>query len=199
MHKTEKAIIRGVGVVLREFASRVNARLAALDAKEKGLDGQPGPQGPQGVPGRDGRDGAAGLAGKDGVDGLAGKDGRDGLDGLGFDDMQVKLDADGRTVVFELTRADGDKIQRKSFPITFPVVLDRGVYRADMQYEKGDSVTWAGALWIAQAKTMDQKPGEGQTNWRLAVKAGREGRQGPAGPTGPQGPAGSSSSSTPRR
>jgi phage portal protein BeeE len=53
-----------------------------------------------------------------------------------------------------------------------PVVLDKGVYDAESQYEKGDSVTHAGSLWIAQVEKPESKPGEGKC-WRLAVKRGK--------------------------
>lgn len=185
--KTQSAILRAVAVVIREFAGRVNTRLAALEIKERGLDGAPGPQGPQGEPGRDGRDGRDGSPGANGLDGIAGKDGRDGVDGLGFDDIDVKYDGE-RSITVEFRRVQDDgQIRVKSFPIRLPVIIDRGVYRGDKPYEKGDAVTWAGSLWVAQASVHGQRPGEGETSWRLAVKAGREGKTGPAGPAGKDG------------
>lgn len=184
MHKsTQSAILRAVAVVIREFAGRVNTRLATLEMKERGLDGAPGQVGPQGEQGRDGRDGRDGQPGQPGADGAAGKD---GLDGFGFDDLSVKYDGE-RTLTVEFIRQDGDQLRTKSFPITLPVVLDRGVYRSDINYEQGDAVSWAGSLWIARASTHGEKPGDGATSWRLAVKAGREGKQGPKGETGKDG------------
>jgi integrin beta 3 len=73
--------------------------------------------------------------------------------------------------------------------LTFPVVLDRGVYKTGQTYQAGDGVTWAGSFWIAQRET-SEKPGEGPTGWRLAVKAGREGKQGIKGDPGDRGPKG---------
>jgi collagen type III alpha len=64
-------------------------------------------------------------------------------------------------------------------------MLDRGVYRAGNNYEKGDAVTWDGNIWIAQTETKD-KPGE-TNSWRLAVRKGRDGKAGEPGPVGPQG------------
>lgn len=68
---------------------------------------------------------------------------------------------------------DGERtftIDGRSFQL--PIVIDRGVYSADKEYERGDSVSHGGSLWIAQVKQPDHKPGEG-SGWRLAVKRGR--------------------------
>jgi integrin beta 3 len=70
-----------------------------------------------------------------------------------------------------------------------PIVLDRGVYQAGRTYEKGDGATYGGSFWIAQDAT-SEKPGDGATKWRLAVKAGREGREGKPGKDGGPGPKG---------
>lgn len=53
-----------------------------------------------------------------------------------------------------------------------PVILDKGVYDPETKYEKGDSVTHSGSLWIAQVDNPENKPGEGKC-WRLAVKRGK--------------------------
>lgn len=55
-----------------------------------------------------------------------------------------------------------------------PVVIERGVWKADRTYEIGDGVTWDGSYWIAQ-KATGEKPGTSDS-WRLAVKRGRDGR-----------------------
>jgi len=104
------------------------------------------------------------VVGQDGIDG------KNGDLGLGFDDMEVNLHEDGRTVVLSFARGD----VRKAFEIGFPVVLDRGVFKDGQTYEPGDGVTWAGSWWIAQEKT-ESKPGTDPT-WRLAVKRGRDGK-----------------------
>jgi len=59
-----------------------------------------------------------------------------------------------------------------------PLVIDRGVFRADGLYDKGDGVTFGGSFWIAQTETA-ARPGEGNTDWRLAVKKGRDGKDKP--------------------
>ena len=170
------AIVRGLSPVLKDF-------MAVVAAKERGLDGAVGPIGPQGNPGRDGQPGVPGRDGKDGEGkvgekGDNGKDGRDGtLEGATIEDV------DERTI--RILRADGSELGRK----TFHVPIDRGVYQAGRAYEKGDGVTYGGSWWIAQDKTAE-KPGDGATKWRLAVKAGREGREGKPGKDGHPGPRG---------
>lgn len=104
----------------------------------------------------------------DGLPGEKGEPGQDGKDGLGFDDLTVEHDGE-RGVVLRFQR--GDVV--KEFPLTFDVVLDRGVYKAGQEYAKGDAVTWGGSLWIAQKET-SAKPEGG--DWRLAVKRGRDGK-----------------------
>ena len=99
-----------------------------------------------------------------------GKDGRDGVDGLGFDDLSVDHDGE-RRIALKFTRAG----ICKEFAVELPVVLDRGVYKAEGEYQKGDAVTWGGSLWIAQKDGPESKPGE-DWSWRLAVKKGRDGK-----------------------
>lgn len=118
---------------------------------------------------RDGRDGLPGRDGAPGVDGKDGAPGRDGTDGLGFDDLTIERSgARGILVKF----SHGDRV--KEFPLTFPVVLDAGVYVEDKDYEPGDGTSHAGCFWIAQEPTRD-KPGTSKA-WRLAVKKGRDGK-----------------------
>jgi hypothetical protein len=174
-----------------------------------GKDGAPGPAGKDGRDGIDGKDGA-GLAdavidrdgnlvvtmtdgrakalgavvGKDGAPGERGADGRDGKDGLGFDDLSVEQVGE-RGFVFRFTRGD----QVKEFAFSVPVVIDRGVFRPDGEYEKGDGVTYGGSFWIAQKNSPTGKPGEGD-GFRLAVKKGRDGRDGAPGQKGDPGPEG---------
>ena len=113
-----------------------------------------------------GKDGVNGANGKDGVDGAPGKD---GADGFGFDDLAFEHDGE-RGFVLRFVKGD----RTKEFVFQVPVVLDRGVYRAEQTYAKGDAVSWAGSLWIAQKGTT-AKP-DGGADWRLAVKRGRDGK-----------------------
>lgn len=123
--------------------------------------------------GRDGRDGLAGIKGADGING---KDGANGLDGLGFDDLTVEDDGDG-TATLKFTR--GEVV--KAFPIRLPRIVDKGVYRAENEYVKGDGVTWGGSFFIAQCDTPEGKPEDGNKSWRLSVKRGRDGKDGSPG------------------
>jgi hypothetical protein len=99
------------------------------------------------------------------------KDGKDGKDGVGFDDMTVEHDGE-RLVTLNYIRGD----QKKTATIHLPIPIDRGVYKAGTGYERGDTVTWGGSLWIAQEATSD-KP-ETTRAWRLSVKKGRDGKDG---------------------
>jgi hypothetical protein len=100
------------------------------------------------------------------------KDGRDGLDLRHFTAKQVE----DRTVT--LTLSDGDRTEHVH--LTFPVVIDRGVYSDSGKpggglYEKGDGVTFGGSFWIAQVDGPEGAPGVSK-DWRLAVKKGRDGK-----------------------
>ena len=63
----------------------------------------------------------------------------------------------------------------------------RGVHVDGKQYERGDTVTWAGAVWHCNAPT-SERPGDGSTFWRLAVKRGRDGKDGKDGMAEPRKP-----------
>jgi len=134
-----------------------------------------------------GKDGAPGVAGRDGLDGV------NGADGLGFGDLHMEQ-LDERTVAFRATRGDQAK---EIGTLSVPALIYRGVFREGTTYSVGDSVTWAGALWVARAVTTD-KPGEGATAWQLAVKKGADGKTGPQGPQGPQGGRGEKGDPGPR-
>jgi hypothetical protein len=103
---------------------------------------------------------------------VEGKDGQNGKDGLGFDDLQVEYDGE-RTVTLKLVR---DGIVKEA-NIKLPVVLDRGVFKEGVTYDAADGVTWGGSYWIAK-KATGTRPGEGNDDWRLSVKKGRDGKDG---------------------
>jgi hypothetical protein len=56
-----------------------------------------------------------------------------------------------------------------------PAIIDRGVWRGDGRYERGDAVTCDGSLWIAREDNPNHEPGKG-SQWRLAVVKGKNGR-----------------------
>lgn len=172
-------IVQRLSPMLRDFGTAVSARLAALDAKAKGLDGvpgAPGPVGPAGTPGRDGRDG---LPGQPGEKGLDGQPGRDGLDGLGFEDLTIEQGPDLRTFTFKFSNG----IRSKEQTFRLPVQIYRGLYESGRTYQQGDVVTKGGAQWHADQDTKDV-PGAGPTAWTLCVSRGREGKPGPKGDRG---------------
>jgi Collagen triple helix repeat (20 copies) len=159
---------------------------------EAGKDGAPGPQGERGEkgekgdpgePGRDGRDGLPGVQGEKGRDGI---DGKDGKDGISINDISVEQ-IDDRLMRLSYFH-DGQMKTWGEFLFAHP--LDRGVYRAENNYLTGDAVTHAGSFWIAQRDAPQSRPGEGNGDWRLAVKKGRDGKDGKDGKHGERGPPG---------
>ena len=105
-------------------------------------------------------------------DGADGKDGLNGKDGFGFDDLQFEFDGE-RTVTLKFI--NGERV--KSVNLRVPMVVYRGVFKEGEAYQAGDSVTWAGSLWIAE-KATDAKPDSKDSGFKLAVKKGRDGRDG---------------------
>jgi hypothetical protein len=166
---------KGESIQGEKGADGINGK-DGIDGKD-GKDGLPGKDGIDGIPGRDGRDakdGKDGMPGRDGSDGKNGKDGVNGLhgkDGLGFDDLSVDYDGN-RTFTLKFARGE----QVKEFAFDLPIVLDKGVYREENVYVKGDGVTSGGSYWIAQREKNITKPGLPDSGWRLAVKKGRDGR-----------------------
>ncbi len=97
-------------------------------------------------------------------------EGKNGEPGLGFDDMSIEQTGE-RQATLKFVRGE----QVKTFDLTVPAVIDRGVFKEGQAYTPGDAVTFGGSLWIAQKDTGD-KPDGPDTGWRLAVKKGRDGR-----------------------
>ncbi len=156
-----------------------------------------------GKDGTDGRDGV-GLAGalidRDGdlvvtlTDGnskklgvVVGKDGapgKDGNDGFGLEDFSASSPDDGRTITLAFAR--GDLV--KTYDIKTAIQIYQSIWR-EGDYLKGDSVTFGGSQWIALKDTAT-KPDTPNSDWRLAVKRGRDGKDGKPGEKGMQGPGG---------
>jgi len=89
-----------------------------------------------------------------------------------LDGMTVEMQPDGRTL-----ELDFGLYGRRT--VKMPNLVYRGIWK-DGQYERGDAVTWAGSLWIAERDT-DSKPGANDSGWRMAVKKGRAGEDGSDG------------------
>jgi integrin beta 3 len=150
-----------------ELALRLHAVEERMEKIHDGRDGLPG------VPGRDGAPGERGPAGERG---------RDGIDGT-LETLTI-MKVDDHT--FKFATSTGASLGEFSLDN----VLDYGVFVDGKTYEKFAGVTHAGSYWIAQVKTA-ARPGNGSTDWRLAVKRGADGRDGKIGPAGPVGPKGS--------
>ena len=121
------------------------------------------------------------VVGRDGVDGQKGDPGKDGRDGFSLSDFDTELKDDGRTLLLKF--GSGDVLE--THELVFPVVIDRGVWK-EQDYQQGDGVTWGGSFWIAQKDTAT-KPDTPDSDWRLAVKRGRDGRDGKPGEKGEPG------------
>jgi hypothetical protein len=120
------------------------------------------------VVGRDGAPGQPGINGKDGINGINGKN------GFALEHFDTEMLPDGKTVLFKFKSGDVEEIHE----LFFPIVVDKGVWSPG-PYLKGDAVTFAGSLFIAQEDTTE-KPETGK-GWRLAVKRGRDGKPGKDG------------------
>lgn len=95
---------------------------------------------------------------------------KDGQDAAQIESFDLSLAEDGRTVTASLKC--GERVVQKSVKI--PAFVDQGLYKSDHEYEKGDCVTFGGSLWICQKDLPAGRPGE-TSDWRLAVKRGRDG------------------------
>lgn len=214
-----KAFGEAIVTQVRGFVDRAlgafETRIKALEDRPAAVDGKDGRNGVDGKDGRDAADGV-GLAGavidrsgelvltltdgrtvalgvvvaKDGQDGRDGKDGKDGergADGFGLDDFDTEMLADGRTILLKFVR--GDLTETHEFKL--PVMIYRGVFSEAANYERGDVVTWGGAMWHCDADPVEGeapgKPVEGAKGWTLAVKRGRDGKDGQHGKDGQKG------------
>jgi hypothetical protein len=202
-----KSIQEGLVEIIR---STVEKALVSVSRRLDDLESRETKDGKDGRDGRDGRDGTDGQPGRDSleVDVLSTIDetrsyprgtfasfkgglwisrrttnGLEGWDCIvkGFDGVSVEM-TDERTVSFVASLTDGQQVS-KSFSI--PTVLDQGVFKEGSEYRIGDGVTFQGSFWIAQAETK-QRPGD-SSDWRLAVKKGRDGKNGTNGTNGRDG------------
>lgn len=100
--------------------------------------------------------------------------------GIASFDWEPSDDLRTITLAFSLT---GESVVRKSASI--PVLIHRGIYKAETQYEAGDVVTWDGSMWVAKTATSGN-PKQSE-DWMLSVKHGRDGRDGVRGEKGDRG------------
>lgn len=184
--------------IVHEVQQRLAAALTEIPKPENGRDGRDGRDGKDGKDGMPGRDALA-LSILPGIDearsyprgtwakhagGLicaerdteAIKEGDMAAAGWsvavdGVAAVVVTQGEDLRTITISSMLTSGLRAET-SFQV--PVVLERGVYKDDVEYAQGDGVTWDGSFWIAQRRTK-AKPGT-CADWRLAVKRGRDGK-----------------------
>ena len=184
------------------------------ESGERGSDGELGPAGIGGLAGKDGRDGIDGKDGRSvelhEVEAIADAallrhvsqweldferraqehfqrvieklpTPKDGKDGLSLADFSGGQDEDGDVT---LRLASGDLT--KEVKLRLRGFRDRGVFVEGERYLQNDGVTFGGSFWISQKDEPSGKPGNGSSDWRLAVKKGRDGRDGKAPlPEGP--------------
>lgn len=97
---------------------------------------------------------------------------KDGRDALNLEDFDLTLADDGRTVTVKMQA--GETVIEKSVKIA--AVIDRDIFKHEGAYEKGDGVSYGGSFWIAKCDAPKGVPGSGETDWRCAVKKGRDGK-----------------------
>jgi hypothetical protein len=73
--------------------------------------------------------------------------------------------------------------------MSIPAMIYKEIYRAGVDYRKGDVVTWDGSAWHCQVDHPSFGPGK-SADWKMMVKEGRRGKDGKDGERGPQGPPG---------
>jgi len=93
------------------------------------------------------------------------------MDGV-WDEIEEHLE-DGRRIEKVTIWASG-KV-RKATRIGRSVIY-RGLYKSDVEYTKGDQVTWNGSQWYCAADKTNAAPGHGSPDWVLAVKHGEPGK-----------------------
>lgn len=94
--------------------------------------------------------------------------GQDGKDGLELKSFRAAYDGE-RSLILYLD----DGVTRYKEELTLPIPIDRGVYKEELSYRRGDSVSWAGSMWVCQVDNPSGRP-EQSSDWRLAVKRGRD-------------------------
>ncbi|QDO99087.1 hypothetical protein FNB15_18230 [Ferrovibrio terrae] len=89
-----------------------------------------------------------------------------------IEEEELQADYDGeRRLTLRFTRGPNVKVVY----LKLPIPIDKGLYRPGERYERGDTVSLGGSLWICQVDSSSQQPGTGP-DFRLAVKKGKDGR-----------------------
>lgn len=142
--------------------------------------------GPQGEKGERGEPGKSGPIGDRGAKGEPGRNAADLTLLQGYIDERIAMIFKAAT----FTTPDAGRTLHATFDgttheIKTATLLDAGVWR-EGTYQRGDTVSHGGSMWIAQQDT-DTKPDTADCHWRLSVKRGRDGKDGKAGERGAPG------------
>lgn len=179
---------------LRPMVEEIAAKaVAAIPVPKDGTDGKDGRDGLDIV--RFIRDDKGHLNGilRDGttVDlgeyvGKDGAPGRDGADGVGFEDMEERVEDEGRTIV--RTYKKGDQV--KEFRHKTSIIIYRDVFKEGQVYQRGDVATFGGSSWHCNLEDTTAKPGTvgSEKAWTLMTKRGRDGKDGQMKPAPKSGP-----------
>lgn len=168
----------GRDVDMAEVAERIERAVkAAVDALPAPKPGEPGKDGIGLANALIDREGALVLTMTDGTTKnlgvVHGRDGAPGKDGETFtlDDFDIEA-LDERTIKLKFTK---DEVCH-SFELSFPVLIGRGVWSTETEYERGDVVTWGGTAWEAVEPEKGVKPDQSNRGWRILAKRGRDGK-----------------------
>lgn len=145
---------------------------------QKGERGEKGDVGPIGERGEKGAVGDEGARGPRGEKGLDGRDGKDGRDGIGHAELREAVEATVRTHIADVLKLfsfDGRTLSFGEQTHRIPSIVYRGIWSEGESYELGDMVTFGGSLFHCEVERTEQRPESG-SDWRLAVKRGRDGK-----------------------
>jgi len=101
---------------------------------------------------------------------------------LGWPEFSIVQSDDMRSFTFTVTRSDGFTFERK---FSMPVLIYRGVYSPELEYVRGDVVTYAGGAFHCEAGKTQARPET--SDWKCMVKRGAAGKDGLKGEPGPKG------------
>lgn len=93
-----------------------------------------------------------------------------GRDGFQVRDFEASVMEDGQTLLLTL----GDDELKYSQELFFPAPVYKGTFKRDASYTRGSIVTFAGSMWHAEKDAPTGVPGDGNPDWKLAVKKGRD-------------------------
>ncbi len=103
----------------------------------------------------------------------------------GLAEESYEIIDDGRLVRRTASYTNG---QKSVTELKTAAMIYREIWSPDKDYDRGDSVTRSGQVYVCKKSGTKQVPGApGADEWRLAIKAGRDGKPGEPGKQGPEG------------